>query len=332
MRERLLIEIQKDIPIVERPYLYLGERVGADEREVIDRLRQLKEEGMLRHFGPIYDVRSFGYDSALVAFSLPGDLGRHARAVVSYPGVSHCYEREDELNLWFTISVPPDSSLGLEKIVSLLAESTHAQRWGIFRKVRTFKLRVRLDFGSVAERDKDFVLKEEEPVSADEEIRKAVFLTQPSLPLSPEPFGELAKRDGMNVSRILEILKKLKEKGALRRFSAVLNHRKAGFRANALTLWQIPPERVGKAGRFLAGFRSVSHCYERDFRGNFGWRYNLFAMIHGRSREEVISFTERLACDIDPIDFKVLFSGREFAKRRVMVFTEDYYEWERGKR
>jgi len=328
--ERLLSELQEDIPVVERPFLYLARRTGMREEEVLDHLKTFRKKGLLRHFGPIYDASSFGYDSALVAFEIRGDLAGRAGIIGEHPGVSHCYEREGKLNLWFTIAVPPDSGLGLDRTVEVLAKRTGAVRWGIFRKVRTFKLRVRLDFDSLAEREGSSPSGSGSPVEADEEVRRTVVLTQSSLPLIPEPFAELAKRDGLSQNRILKILTYLKERGAMRRFSAVLNHRKAGFRANALTLWQIPRERVQEAGKLLSSFRSVSHCYERSFRGNFDWHYNLFAMIHGRTREEVLSFAHRLAEEIKPIDFRALFSEREFVKRRVRLFTEDYYEWERG--
>ena len=329
MEERLLTEIQKDLPLVGRPFLYLARKLGREEDEVIDLLIKLRNHGIIRHFGPIFDAESLGYDSALVAFELKGDLSGPAEVVKSYPGVSHCYERKDKLNLWFTIAVPPDSSLGLQGVVSDLARKTGALRWGIFRKLRTFKLRVRLDFSSPSEKDDPSVHKKTERLTISDEVRKAVLLAQQSLPLCRKPFAELAQRDGMSEKGILRILRELKIKGALRRFSAVLNHRRIGFISNALVVWQIPEERIEEAGRILSAYRGVSHCYQRTFEGNFEWHYNLFSMIHGRSEEEVLSFTEKLADELEPLDHRILFSGREFVKRRVRFFTEDYYEWER---
>ena len=329
MEEKLLTEIQKDIPLVGRPFLYLARRLGREEDEVIDHLLKLMDQGIIRHFGPIFDADSLGYDSALVAFKVNGDLTEPAKVIESYPGVSHCYERKDDLNLWFTIAVPPDSSLGLEGVVSLLARKTGALRWGIFRKLKTFKLRVRLDFSSPSEKDDPFVQKKTGRLNLSDEVRKAVLLTQHSLPFCRKPFAELAQQDGMSEEKILSILTDLKVKGAMRRFSAVLNHRKVGFRSNALVVWQIPDQRIEKAGRILSGYRGVSHCYQRTFTGNFEWHYNLFSMIHGRSEEEVLSFTDGLARELEPLDYRVLFSGREFVKRRVRFFTEDYDEWER---
>jgi DNA-binding Lrp family transcriptional regulator len=138
------------------------------------------------------------------------------------------------------------------------------------------------------------------------------------------PFREIASRMGVEEGLLLDVLRGLKEKGLMRRFSAILRHRKAGFRANGMVVWRVPEERLEEVGRFLAGFKCVSHCYERT-----GWHYNLFSMVHGRVREEVEEFVRRVSGEVGIRDYEVLFSGREFVKRRTKIFTEDFYEWER---
>ncbi len=108
----LLKEVQQEIPIVQRPFLLIGNRIGMGEEDVIEMLKTLKQEKIIRQISPIYDTRMLGYDSSLIAFRVQaGSLENVVNIVNSHPGVSHNYEREDEFNLWFTLAVPPDVPL-----------------------------------------------------------------------------------------------------------------------------------------------------------------------------------------------------------------------------
>ncbi|SHK22012.1 hypothetical protein [Thermocrinis minervae] len=93
---------------------------------------------------------------------------------------------------------------------------------------------------------------------------------------------------------------------------AILNHRKAGFAANGMVVWKVPEERVQEVGNYLAGFKGVSHCYERTTTDS--WHYNLFSMVHGREAHEVQTFAERVSKELGIDDYRILFSTREFKK------------------
>jgi DNA-binding Lrp family transcriptional regulator len=101
----------------------------------------------------------------------------------------------------------------------------------------------------------------------------------------------------------------------MRRFGAAVNHRKAGFAANAMTCWAAPPEKVVAAGQKLASWREVSHCYER--KTNPLWRYNLFAMIHAHTEEACREIAAKVSAQTGLTDYVMLFSTREFKKTRV---------------
>jgi len=79
---------------------------------------------------------------------------------------------------------------------------------------------------------------------------------------------------------------------------------------------------IEEVGRYLASFKSVSHCYERS-----GWDYNLFAMLHGKEEEEVKDLVRGISQEIGLKDYALLFSTREFKKRRISYFSEDFYRW-----
>jgi DNA-binding Lrp family transcriptional regulator len=135
---------------------------------------------------------------------------------------------------------------------------------------------------------------------------------QGDLPLTATPFAEVASNIGIGEEELIERIKGLKERGMLRRFGATLNHRQAGLKANAMVAWHVPEERVGEIGPLMASVRDVSHCYER--RTNNKWKYNLFTMVHGRSKKhcrEVVGIISEMT---GIKDYVVLFTMREFKK------------------
>ncbi len=142
------------------------------------------------------------------------------------------------------------------------------------------------------------------------------------MPLVGRPYLEYAKRLSMEEDRLLEKLREFKDRGILRRISAILYHRKVGFTANAMSVWRVEGDRLAQVGIYLASFRSVSHCYERS-----GWHYNLFAMIHGKSTEEIKALTKRISEELEISDYALLFSIREFKKERIKYFSEDFKGW-----
>jgi len=328
LREALLRRVQSHIPLIPRPFEAVARELGATEKEVIRELEELKKERIVRQISPIYDAKAVGYDSALVAFRVePDRLEAVARCVGSNPGVSHNYEREHEFNLWFTIAVPPDAPLSLEDTVSRMAKEASVRDFVILRTVRSFKLNVKLDYERLNEREEAEIRQPPAVRRIPSEEEKAIIrLTQKDIPLVPRPFALLARELGVSEEYLLSRLNSLREEGIMRRFSAILHHRRAGFRANGMTVWKVPPERVEEVGRYLASFKSVSHCYERTT--NHLWEFNLFTMIHGRSREEVTAFVERVGKEIRLENYQILFSTREFKKRRIELFSEEFYERE----
>src|SRR5512142_1924493 len=123
-RDRQLLEVlQTEIPIMATPYAGIGQIVDMSEKEVLKRADRLRREGVVKTIGAQFDVRALGYRSCLVAAQAPkDDLDRAAEIVSAHPGVFQNYARNDELNLWFSIAIAPNSRLGLERTVERLAE------------------------------------------------------------------------------------------------------------------------------------------------------------------------------------------------------------------
>lgn len=136
------------------------------------------------------------------------------------------------------------------------------------------------------------------------------------LPLVSRPYAELAARLGRSEAEIIEGITGIIEGGSLKRFGVIVRHRRLGYRANGMVVWDIPDQRVSDIGHCIGQYAFVTLCYQRPRRPP-EWRYNLFSMIHGRDRAAV---TEQVAfivneCGLQGIDHEILFSRRCFKQR-----------------
>ena len=122
----LLNHMQNEVPLVDRPYKALGEKCGLSEDEVLQNIRELKADRILRQISTIFDTRTLGYQSSLVAASAPeGKADEVAEIINKHPGVSHNYARKHAFNLWFTIAIPGNSSM--EEHIEVLRKQSGAQ-------------------------------------------------------------------------------------------------------------------------------------------------------------------------------------------------------------
>lgn len=321
----LLDRVQRSFPIVPDPYRALSEGLEISEEDVLERIGAFKQNKVIRQISAIFNTGALGYRSSLVAMAVPQqDLDRAARIVNTYPGVSHNYLRPGNFNMWFTIAVPP--GLSLEEVVYQLAAEAGNLPAMVLPAVKKYKLAVVLD---VLE-DGDWDQAEEKPELPPTESNALFKLTpanieivkciQEDLPLEPRPFGVWADALKMRESDLLEIVSEWMRHGAIRRFAAVLNHRQVGFRANGMVVWNCPQDRIDGVGAILAAYPEVSHCYNRPAFSD--WPYNLYAMIHGRSRAECESTAHRLAEAAGLGDFQILFSTKEYKKIRLKLFWD----------
>ncbi len=325
--------IQREFPLVREPYDAIGREVGIAGDEVIRRVEALKRGKVIRQISAIFDTRVLGYQSTLVAARIPKDrLSEGAKAVNSHPGVSHNYERNNEFNLWYTVAVPPDSRLGLEGTVDVMHHISGAEKTRILPTLKLFKIGVTLDMKAGATAKKEAPqYGEADRNQADRKIseddKTAIRALQEDIPLTPRPFDLWGKEFGIPYEELLEKAHDFQERKIMRRFSAVLYHRKAGFRANAMGVWKVPEERVEEVGNMFAQYQAVSHCYERPVYED--WPYALFSMVHGRSVEECQSLLDAMSEESGITEYASLYSTREYKKTRVRYFTPEMEAWEK---
>ena len=327
MTDELLYRMQNEFPMEPRPFQVLGKALDTDEETILNELRRLKEEGIIRQTSAIFDTKRLGYDSSLVAFKVPEEKIEDAAEIINaHPGVSHNYLRNHDFNLWFTLAVPPDSRLGLLGTVERLKNMTEAEDSIVLPTLKMFKISVKLDTTGKQSRKERVKKREFKPIKMKARHYAVVRELQKDLPLIPEPFAPAAQRLNMSYDELFAMAEELKEAGVMRRFATILNHRRAGFTANAMSVWNVPEERAEELGRTIAEFRAVSHCYLRPKYPN--WPYNLFAMVHAKSQEACDEVIEEIAKEAGLTEYGKLYSTREFKKQRLIYFDPAFEEWE----
>lgn len=330
----LLDRLQASIPCIERPFAGIGAEIGTDESDVLSRIQRLKQEQVIRQVSAIFDTRSLGYASSLVAARIPPDRVDAAAAIINrHPGVSHNYLRNHDFNLWYTIAVAPTSKLGLEATVDLLHQQSGAESTRLLPTLRLFKIGVRFNMGGSGKSAKPAPAFSEKNRSQLEPLTAAeidfVRVMQRDLPLTPTPFIDAATELGIPFAQLQSINDQFLSSGRMRRFAAVLHHRKAGFKANAMGVWAGPaddPAKLQQIGETMATFPAVSHCYQRPSYPD--WPYNLFTMVHGRSQQDCEQILDEIATKTGLTDHMALYSSKEYKKVRVRYFTDEEAAWE----
>lgn len=312
--KRLFGHIQTDFPLSRRPFSVLGRRLGISGDEVIGRIEHFKKDGVVRQIGPVLEARRLGRRMTLVAMRVARDrLEKAAEAIRQHPGISHGYEREHDFNLWFTLSAPSWAAIKAE--LEKLGDIMEAEAVLELPVLKLFKIGFYLDMAGEEPQTSG------SPGTTDGKARlspadKAVINElQQDLPLVARPFDIMSTKLKMDVDQFLDRCRSLKERGIMRRFGAAVNHKRAGLKANAMTCWVVPARLVDIAGGKLAAYKEVSHCYER--KTSALWPYNLFAMIHGPTRQDCLKIADEVTRECGLDRYIALFSTRELKKVRV---------------
>jgi len=322
--------LQKSFPLVERPFLDIGGKLGIPEQQVLKTVSDLKTRDVVRNIAGIFDGKKLGYHLSLVALSVPENILDEAAAVInSHPGVSHNYLRDHRYNVWFTLA--EETPEAFEKSVNVIARQAGAEDCLVLQNEKLYKIGFTL---SIGEKNKEEFKEEKSgeevkasiPLSAFSE--NSIIALQRDLPLESRPFDVLA--EGAGISSGAELIKQgegLQAGGYMRRYAAVLRHRQAGYTSNAMTAWRVPDEGVpDEMVRPFGEEKAVTHLYLRTlYPGR--WEHRLFAMIHARSDKELNEILVRLGNASGLNDRLVLRSLKEFKKQKVMYFSPEFTDW-----
>ncbi len=327
MKQEILSRIQKNFPLVAQPFKAIAEELGMDEDDVLSILQEEKSNNIIRQTSAIFDTKRLGYSSSLVAFKIADDKIDSAVEIInSHPGISHNYERNHDFNIWFTLAVAPDSRLGLEKTLEILAEATGADDYIMLPTLKLFKISVKLNTTGKDDKKEKVKKVRHREIELTPLHHRVIQQAQYDIAIESEPFKKSIDELGIDYDTFFSILLELQEAGIMRRFASILNHRKAGFNANAMVVWDVDEEKGEAIGEKAAAFSAVSHCYLRPKYAN--WPYNLFTMVHGKTTDETNAIIEEMAQEIDAASHMPLYSSREFKKVRIEYFTPAFEAWE----
>lgn len=336
--------LQSDFPLVREPFRVVGERCGIAESEVLARVAELKRKNVVRQIGAIFDTRRLGYTSTLVAMRFADDaLDRGAHILNAHPGISHNYARNGDFNLWFTLALPPGKEIRTE--VEKLTRLAGAETARILPTIRFFKIGVNFDMVKNVSNATTYFVPDAmysngagngKPTSnvptVDPDLNEFdiefVREFQEDLPLESRPFDRMAERLSLGVAELFAKADEMVERRLMRRYAAVLHHRRAGFSANAMVVWNVPEERSAEVGMTMAQHPAVTHCYERPRYDD--WRFSHFTMIHAITRGECEEIAKKIADETELKDYQLLYSHREYKKTRVRYFVDDNIDVERA--
>ena len=327
MTQEILSRIQKKFPLVAKPFETLAQELNTTEKEVLQILNEQKEANIIRQTSAIFDTKRLGYQSSLVAFKIkPNKIDTAVEIINAHPGVSHNYERNHDFNIWFTLAVDPKTRLGLEKTVEILAQLTQADEYIMLPTLKLFKINVKLNTTGKDEKKEVVKKVQHKKIELTPLHQEIILRVQYDIKFVSEPFKEIIEALNIDYDTFFAILQELQDAGVMRRFASILNHRKAGFNANAMVVWDVDENEGESIGKKAAEFSAVSHCYLRPKYPN--WPYNLFTMVHGKTTEETNAIIEEMAQEIDAKEHMPLYSSREFKKVRIEYFTPAFQEWE----
>jgi len=300
---------QRGFPLTPRPFEELARSASVSEEEALSRLARLREQGVIDRIGPVFRPNSVGASLLAAMAVAPERLAAVAAFASEQPGINHNYEREHRYNLWFVVT--GGNQAEVERTLSCIEQASDLEALRL-PLVEEFHVDLGFDLGTRvaprAGRPPEFP-----ELSAEE--RRLVAAVGAGLPLVPAPYQRVALDLGLSQAEVIAHLAKMLGDGRIRRIGAVVRHRRLGYEANAMVVWDVPDERVAALGPELARDPAVTLCYRRA-RSAPEWPYNLYCMVHGRRRSRALYDVKRITGLYAPgFPRAVLFSNRCFAQR-----------------
>lgn len=299
---RLISLAHRRLPLSSRPFRELGAQLDMSERDVISRLRRLSADGTIRRIGAVFDAKRLGYVSTLITAATTDTYS--IAPILEHPGVTHCYTRAgSRYDLWFTLTMT-----GRDALLSAMDELSRSSGLTLaaLRATRIYKSRV--VFHTLGQYAGGHGNTGPEPqtgkvdgvcIYVDDMLRRVIYALCGSLSITPRPFAELV--DGVDEETVISNARRWLDEGVIKRIAVIPAHRRVGVVANALCAFEAGA-RADQIGTQLAALPEVTHCYLRDVTPLPGWRWNLFAMFHGRSERElhelVNTQARRLGADV----------------------------------
>lgn len=339
LQQNIINHFQKDFPLTTKPFQALADIFSCKEHDVLTAIKYLNEEGVLSRVGPVFDHKKAGASTLAAIAAPPEKLDKIAGIVNQFDQVNHNYAREHRYNLWFVVTAQDPMALaktleqieqltGLPILVFPMEASYHIDLGfkikfsGEHSTSNVNEPDVIIPFDVNKQLDDVIALSKNSAELTHTQQQKLRKIVEKGLPLSVSPYADIAQQISLTEAQVQSQLFQWQESGLIRRFGLVVKHRKLGFNANAMVVWNIPDKHVDKVAGQLSSFDEVSLCYRRPRRGQ-EWPYNLFCMIHGKDRQVVLHQIESICQQLvqnnptsvlgsHPIEKDILFSYKAY--------------------
>jgi len=331
LQQDIINNFQKEFPLCEQPYQAIAQLLDSSEQQVLEAIESLNQLGVLSRVGPVFDHKKAGASTLAAIAAPPEQIDKIAGIVNQFEQVNHNYAREHDYNLWFVVTASDPMALaetlqeielltGLPILVLPMEASYHID------------LGFKINFSGSDEnttnkqRIKSVKLTStfiENKVCLNQDQQTLLRgIIEKGLPTQSKPYAEIADKLAVTSTQIINQIEQWQNNGLIRRFGLVVKHRKLGFNANAMVVWDIPSEFVDDIAGQLSTFDEVSLCYRRPRRAP-DWHYNLFFMIHGTDRKVVLAqiakITQQLLTNnshiwqsADQLNQDILFSTKAY--------------------
>jgi len=307
---------QGGFPLVEKPFLEVANQLGTTQDKLLSLIENLLNEGWLSRFGPLFDAQQLGGGLTLAAISVPQHRYQEVTEIVNgFSQVAHNYRREHALNMWFVVGT--ENTSGINETIASIEQRTGLKVYNC-PKIQEFYVGLQLLLDETGKVDTVPLDTEHcKPINTasdsldlSEMDRSIIKATQSGLPLIEKPFHLIAEQLDTDAENIISRMQQMKQSGIMRRMGAVPNHYKLGLRGNGMTVWNVPDDRVTEIGEKIGRMGFVSHCYQRP-RHLPDWPYNVFAMVHGATKELAADKVKILEAELAPdvFDHETLFSS-----------------------
>ncbi|WP_410489423.1 Lrp/AsnC family transcriptional regulator [Alcaligenes faecalis] len=312
---QLLNAWQHGFPLESRPFRKLGLLLGLSEQAVMDYLQGWRSEGIISRIGPVLNPACMS--STLVGMHVPAkDLDKIANWINALPAVNHNYEREHAINLWFVLTCASEQAR--QATLDHIAEHTGLLPLSL-PMIQAYHIDLGFSLAAHTKITSPLGPSHRLPALGSTE-RKLLERSLQGLEVQAEPFQPWAEHVQISEKQVLQHLRSFLDQGIFRRFGVVLRHHKLGYSANAMCVWTVDQHHVDILGKELAKQNNITLCYQRQPYPPH-WHHNLFCMIHGKDRPQVLArhaeLNSRLGLDQFPQD--VLFSTRCFKQRGALL-------------
>ena len=316
LQEVLLNDYQRDFPLVSQPFLQIAKENETDASTIINLFKSLKADDFITRIGPVFRPNTIGV-STLAAMKVSVDrLEEVAEIVNQYSEVNHNYERGHSYNLWFVATASDKQHLentlcDIEKNTGIIV-----MRLPMLKEFHIdlgFNMRDGANKHSSYQNIKKNITRN---LPTDDIQQQLINEIQTGLPLTKYPYAAIASKLEVEEQEVIKRLKALLDTGVIRRMGVVVRHRKLGYHANAMVVWDFPDNQIENMGKTLSTIDCVTLCYQRPRHLPY-WSYNLFTMIHGKNKQSVEQRIQDIIEEFDLLDVAkaTLFSKRSFKQK-----------------